>query len=203
MSPGQVTDVNSDCRIGEGDQSTGLRSDARVTVAPNSADAAACAPLPAVVVPAPSGGQGDSSTTSSSTTTTTTTAPGSTTTTIPVDQQIEALVAEFGTLYEDAIPVLVNLHADHLADVANGGAGFFDAVEQEVMDLAAERMDPGIRASELNDARLGLTSRPPPLFVAGLDAENAGHPQRGRSHRGRPLAGGQRDRGPGRHRAGP
>ena len=174
VSPGQVTDVNSDCRIGEGDQSTGLRSDARVTVAPNSANAAACAPLPAVVVPAPSGGQGDSSTTSSSTTTTTTTAPGSTTTTIPVDQQIEALVAEFGTLYEDAIPVLVNLHADHLADVANGGAGFFDAVEQEVMDLAAERMDPGIRASELNDARLGLTSRPPPLFVAGLDAETRG-----------------------------
>jgi cyclic-di-AMP phosphodiesterase PgpH len=174
LSPGQVTDVNSDCRIGDGDQSTGLRSEARVTVTPNSADAAACVPLPAVVVPPPSDGQGGSSTTSSSTTTTTTAAPGSTTTTIPVDEQIEALVSEFGTLYEDALPVLVNLHADHLADVANGGAGFFDAIEQEVMDLATERMDAGIRASELNDARLGLTSRPPPLFVAGLDDEIRG-----------------------------
>ncbi len=114
--------------------------------------------------------QGGSSTTSSSTTTTTT-APSSTTTTIPVDQQIEGLVGEFGSLYEDSIPVLVNLYADHLADVANGGAGFFDAVEQEVMDLATERMGAGIRAAELNDTRLGLTSRPPPLFVSGLDAE--------------------------------
>ena len=171
VNAAQVTDDNSDCVLGEGDRNTGLRSEARVTVDPNSADAVTCQVLPEVTLPAPPAGEGDSTTTSSSTTTTTTAPSTSTTTTIPVEEQIAGLVSEYGSLYEDAIPVLVTLYADHLADVANGGAGFFDAVEQEVMDLATERVAAGIRADELADVRLGLTSAPPPLFVQGLDAE--------------------------------
>ena len=68
INAGQVTDANADCAIGDGDRATGLRSEARVTVDPNSADAVACASLPVVVAPTPpsGGGQGGSSTTSSS-----------------------------------------------------------------------------------------------------------------------------------------
>ncbi|MBA2337659.1 MAG: HDIG domain-containing protein [Acidimicrobiia bacterium] len=166
----QVTDANADCSSGDGERNTGLRGEARVIVDPNSADAVTCTQLPVVAVPAPPAGEGEATTTSS--TTTTTVAPStSTTTTIPVALQIDTLVGEYGSLYADAIPVLVTLYADHLADMANGGPGFFDSVEQEVIDLAGERMTAGIRADELRDVQIGLTAAPPPLFVQGLDQE--------------------------------
>ncbi|MDQ3782082.1 MAG: hypothetical protein M3349_03985, partial [Actinomycetota bacterium] len=164
----QVTDANADCSSGDGERNTGLRGEARVIVDPNSADAVTCTQLPVVAV-VPPVGEGEATTTSS--TTTTTVAPTSTTTTIPVALQVDTLVNEYGSLYADAIPVLVTLYADHLADVANGGAGFFDSVEQEVIDLAGERMTAGIRADELSDVQIGLTAAPPPLFVQGLDSE--------------------------------
>ncbi len=170
VDPDVLTEENADC-IPDEDGSTGLRSEASITVEDIPLDTVTCRELPPVEAVDPVvGGEGeDEETTTTSLTTTTTTIPA-TTTTLPIESQIALLERDF-RVYGDAIPVFVDLYAAHRAEVADGGDGFFDQIEQEVLDQAEIRLTQGIQVGELQDVRNQLLNDPPPIFIPGLNEE--------------------------------
>jgi putative nucleotidyltransferase with HDIG domain len=167
-----VTDENSGCTLEAGGVASGLRIDVDAIVLDQVVTATACRPLPALVEIAADTTTPDESTTTSSTTTTTSATTSTTTTTLAPEAQVAALEGEYA-VYRDAIPVFVELYAAHLADLADGGDGFFDRIEQTVVDLADDQLQEGIRQADLLNVRNSVLADPPRIVIPELDPDQA------------------------------
>ncbi len=166
-----VTEENSNCDLDPGETASGLRLETQAVVLDQPVAEAACRPLPGFVVVAPdTTANPDDTTTSTATTSSTTTT--TTTTTLPPEAQVAALESEYA-VYRDAIPVFVDLYAAHLADLGAGGDGFFDRIEQTVVDLADDQLQEGIRQAELLTVRNGVLADPPRIVIPELDADQS------------------------------
>lgn len=164
-----VTDETSGCGEVEDGTRTGLLVDVETIVLDNATRTQACRVLPTFVVEEPAEGEGAQDSTTSSSTSSTTSST-TTTTTLPVEAQVATLEGEY-LVYGEAIPVLVDLYATHLADLASGGDGFFDTIEQDIVDLADDQLAVGIKSSELTDVRNSVLADPPRIVIPELDAD--------------------------------
>ncbi len=168
-----VTELNADCEVGPDETVTGLRIEASAVVLDQTVTESACRPLPAFVAATTPGTDAPADTTSStSSTTTSSTTTTSTTTTLPPEAQVGALESEY-PIYANAIPVFVSLYAAHLADLGDGGDGFFDRIEQTVVDLADDQLQNGIKVTELQTVRNSVLADPPRIVIPELDADQS------------------------------
>jgi putative nucleotidyltransferase with HDIG domain len=169
-----VTELGSDCSLDDGENGTGLLAEIATSVSGEPPlSRSACRVVPTLVTPQPPGDGTSSSTTSSTTTTTTTSttlAPiAAPPTTVPTETQVETLEEDY-PVYGDAIPVLVATFDINLALVEAGQDGFFDSVEQQIIDQAGAFLADGIRQSDLGDVQNSILVDPPRL-AAPLDAD--------------------------------
>ncbi|HSF84708.1 MAG TPA: HDIG domain-containing protein, partial [Acidimicrobiia bacterium] len=175
--PNLLTVENADCVLEEEATGTGLRVDVNASVEGAALVAQpVCRTLPQLVVPSPDTTEVEDTTTTSTSTTTTTLTPAvsgsAPTTTLPFEEQVRAVEESGNLIYGEAIPTLVDLYDVHLRLVASGEDGFFQQVEQQIVDLAADQLvAPGIRVSELNDRQNFLLQNPPRIIVPVLEPE--------------------------------
>jgi len=167
--PALVTGASANCELEPDETATGLRLEATASVLDQTVPESACRPLPEAIAAAP---VDTTVADEGATTTVPATTSSTTTTTLPPEAQLAALESDY-PIFGDAIPVFVALHAAHLAELTAGGDGFFDRIEQTVIDLADDQLQDGIKVTELQTVRNSVLADPPRIVIPELDADQS------------------------------